>query len=271
MEFVPALCPPNGGNRPELWFVYRNNRLLVSRDNGTVSLPDPARIAASGITPRSPIYLGTLGDRDCYAADTDTDMTVPAPFVWMDLRGLLDTIGDELFWIAGRANHLLDWDRSHRCCGRCGNPTEDKAGERAKVCPACGLINYPRLSPAVIVAVVKDDQLLLARNHRFRGPYYSVLAGFVEPGETLEQCVQREIREEVSISVTNIRYFGSQPWPFPNSLMVGFVADYASGEIQVDNCELMEAHWFSADALPKIPPRVSIARQLIEWFKTNYS
>lgn len=184
----------------------------------------------------------------------------------MDLRALMNTIGDELFWIAGRANHLMDWDRSHRFCGRCGQPTVDKPDERAKHCPACGLINYPRLSPAVIVAVLKGDRLLLARNKRFRGAFYSVLAGFVEPGETLEQCVMREIREEVGIAVKNIRYFGSQPWPFPNSLMVGFVADYAGGEITVDNVELMEAAWFTATDLPQVPPRISIARQLIDWF-----
>ena len=143
---------------------------------------------------------------------------------------------------------------------------EDMPDERAKRCPACGLVNYPRLSPAVIVAVIKGDQILLARNKRFRAPFYSVLAGFVEPGETLEQCVQREIHEEVGLSVKNIRYFGSQPWPFPNSLMIGFVADYAGGEIAVDNSELMEAGWFSAESLPVLPSPISIAWQLIDWF-----
>jgi NAD+ diphosphatase len=187
----------------------------------------------------------------------------------MDLRGLLGAIGEELFWIAGRANHLMDWERSHRFCGQCGHPTENKSDERAKRCPACGRVNYPRVSPAVIVAVINGDRILLARNKRFRGPFYSVLAGFVEPGETLEQCVEREIHEEVGLSVKNIRYFGSQPWPFPNSLMVGFIADYAGGSIIVDNSELMEAGWFSADSLPNLPSKISIARRLIDWFAST--
>jgi NAD+ diphosphatase len=128
------------------------------------------------------------------------------------------------------------------------------------------LVNYPRLSPAIIVAVLKNKQVLLARNKRFKLPFYSVLAGFVEPGETIEECVQREIREEVGITVKNIRYFGSQPWPFPNSLMIAFVADYADGEITIDGSEIIDAAWFSKDDLPQIPPTISIARQLIDWF-----
>ncbi|MFP4194870.1 MAG: NAD(+) diphosphatase, partial [Desulfobacterales bacterium] len=140
-----------------------------------------------------------------------------------------------------------------------------------KICPQCGLINYPRVSPAVIVAVVKNGQILLARNKQARIPFYSVLAGFVEPSETLEQCVEREVGEEVGITVENIRYFGSQPWPFPNSLMIGFTAEYASGEIQIDSGELSDAGWFDKNSLPRVPPALSIAGQLIEWFVKNRS
>jgi NAD+ diphosphatase len=148
---------------------------------------------------------------------------------------------------------------------------EDKTDERAKTCPACGLNSYPRLSPAVIVAVVKDDKLLLATSPRFRSSFWSVLAGFVEPGETLEDCVVREVEEEVGITVRNVRYFGSQPWPFPDSLMLGFTAEYAKGEIKTDGMEIVEADWFGADNLPNVPPSVSIARRLIDWFVENYS
>lgn len=266
MAFIPAFHPPSGEGRPILWFIFDNNRLLVKSEAGTCSLPDGAEIAAFGADPEPGLFLGYFREYLCYAAALKADDGVPASWEWMDLRRLPGTIGEELFWIAGRANHLLDWDRSHRFCGRCGHPTEDKSDERAKQCPACGLVNYPRLSPAVIMAVVKGDRILLARNKRFRSPFYSVLAGFVEPGETLEQCVQREVHEEVGLRVKNIRYFGSQPWPFPNSLMVGFIADYAGGYITVDKSELMEAGWFSADALPMLPLKISIARQLIDWF-----
>lgn len=240
--------------------------LLVKSEDGACSLPDAARIAATGLEPEPRVFLGFLGGRPCYACEWGTDDALPASCEWMDLRSLPGAIGEELFWVAGRANHLLEWDRSHRFCSRCGSPTEEKSDERAKCCPVCGLINYPRLNPAVIMAVIKDNRILLARNKRFSAPFYSVLAGFVEPGETLEQCVQREISEEVGLSVKNIRYFGSQPWPFPNSLMVGFVADYAGGNIVVDNSELMEAAWFSAESLPLLPLKISIARQLIDWF-----
>ena len=266
MTFIPAVHPPADHDRPALWFIFNKNKLLVKSGNGTCSLPDAVQLDADGLKPVHSLFLGGLGKQLCYAAELEPDLTVPASWEWMDLRGLAGAVGEELFWIAGRANHLLDWDRSHRFCGQCGHPTEDKSDERAKRCQACGLVNYPRLSPAVIVAVIKGDRILLARNRRFRGPFYSVLAGFVEPGETLEQCVQREIHEEVGLSVKNIRYFGSQPWPFPNSLMVGFVADYAGGEITVDNSELMEAGWFAAEALPNLPLKISIARRLIDWF-----
>jgi NAD+ diphosphatase len=161
---------------------------------------------------------------------------------------------------------LIRWDRGHKFCGQCGKLTESKKDERAKICPSCGLSAYPRLSPAVIVAVVKGDRLLLGTSKRFRADFWSVLAGFVEPGETLEECVVREVREEVGILVENVHYFGSQPWPFPDSLMVGFTAEYAAGEITVDQTELTDANWFTADDLPRIPPKVSIARRLIDWF-----
>ena len=271
MPFTPAFQPPADENQGTLWFIFEKNKILINCENGACFIPDDKTITHCGITPTHRLFLGSLEGQRCYAAELPSGELAPEPYAWMDLRVLLDTINEELFWIAGLANHLLDWDRCHRFCGRCGQPTEDKTDERAKHCPACGLINYPRLSPAVIVAVVKDGKLLLARNKRFRGPFYSVLAGFVEPGEALEDCVRREIREEVGLEVKNIRYFGSQPWPFPNSLMVGFTADYAEGEIEVDNAELMEADWFAAHSLPQVPSRISIARQLIDWFVETHN
>jgi NAD+ diphosphatase len=266
MDFVPATQPPNDENRTSLWFIFQKNKILIDCSNGVCLIPEDDTLEACGFTPTHHLYLGSLGDRNCYAAEWSNDTPILEPYAWMDLRALLDTISEEIFWIAGLANQLLDWDRSHRFCGHCSHPTADKTDERAKQCPACGLIIYPRLSPAIIVAVVKGDRLLLARNRRFRGSFYSVLAGFVEPGETLEACVRREVREEVGLEVDNIRYFGSQPWPFPNSLMMGFVADYGKGEIRVDGAELLEADWFTAQSLPQVPSRISIARQLIDWF-----
>jgi NAD+ diphosphatase len=141
-----------------------------------------------------------------------------------------------------------------------------KAGPPARECPQCGYLSFPRISPAVIVLVERENQCLLGRSPRFKGEFYSVLAGFAEPGETLEETVAREVREETGIEVRDIRYFGSQPWPFPDSLMIAFTARYAGGEIRVDGEEIMDARWFTADQLPNIPPKISIARSLIEWF-----
>ena len=145
-----------------------------------------------------------------------------------------------------------------------------RSGERAKKCPKCGLSNYPRISPAIIVAVIRDGQLLLAHNNQFTKDLYSVVSGFLEVGETFEECVVREVKEETGITVKNINYFGNQPWPFPNSIMIGFTAEYAGGEIQVDGKEIGNANWFSSTEMPLIPNGLSIAKKLIDWFVDNY-
>ena len=165
-----------------------------------------------------------------------------------------------------KAVHLLEWEEKTRYCGRCGGEMGPSKEMNARECAGCGMLIFPRISPAVIVLVERDGQVLLARSTRFTADFYSVLAGFVEPGETLEDTVHREIREEVGIKVRNVRYFGSQPWPFPDSLMIGFTAEYASGEIRIDKTEIAEAGWFYPDKLPTIPGKISIARKLIDWF-----
>jgi ADP-ribose pyrophosphatase YjhB (NUDIX family)/predicted DNA-binding WGR domain protein len=152
----------------------------------------------------------------------------------------------------------------------CGASTIKKADEHAKVCPVCGHISYPRLSPAIIAAITKGDKLLLARNKNFAPGVYSVLAGFVEAGETLEECVKREIREEAGIEIKNIKYFGSQSWPFPNSYMLAFTAEHESGEIKIGEDEIADAGWFGADEIPKVPGSLSISRKLIDWFIEKY-
>jgi NAD+ diphosphatase len=183
------------------------------------------------------------------------------------LRRLFTEYGELFFRIAGTGSQLLTWDRTHKFCGACGALNTESTVERAKVCPSCGLVQYPRISPAVIVAIVKGDRILLARGARFRNTeMFSVLAGYVESGETLEECVQREVREEVGIEVGNIAYFSSQQWPFPHSLMVGFTAEHRAGGIREDGVEILEAGWFTADNLPRIPEKPSIARRLIDWF-----
>ena len=182
------------------------------------------------------------------------------------LRKLHYVLSDDLFAIAARAVQIMAWHSTHQFCGRCATPTIQLPTERAKRCPNCELRQYPRLSPAVIMLIYKEEQLLLARAPRFRNGMYSVLAGFVEPGESLEETVARETREEVGIEIKNIRYFGSQPWPFPNSLMLGFTAEYAGGEIVPEPGEIEDAAWFDKTSLPPVPGELSIARKLIDWF-----
>lgn len=187
----------------------------------------------------------------------------------VDLRRYHEAASEHEWLAAGRAVQIVEWARTHRFCGRCGNPTRLADRERAMRCPDCGLTAFPRLSPAMITLVTRgeagpDQEALLARGVQFRRPMYSCLAGFVEPGESLEDAVVREVAEEVGVTIANPRYFGSQPWPFPNSLMVGFRADYVSGDIVCDPTEIVDAGWYRKDGLPIIPPGISIARKIID-------
>lgn len=262
--FEPQVALPERIDRPAWWFAFAGSRLLVLEDDDRAGLPcliDPATVELHSARKH---FLGALGGRDCYAVELASNAVVPEGMALYGLRGLYGRLHDDLFSIAGRAIQVLDWDRTHQFCGRCGERTVHHPTERAKICPYCGLTNYPRLSPAVIVLVRRDDRILLARANRFATGFYSTLAGFVEPGETLEETVQREIHEEVGIEVKDIRYFGSQPWPFPNSLMLGFTAWWASGEIQIDDYEIKDAGWFHRDNMPQLPGKLSIARQLID-------
>jgi NAD+ diphosphatase len=180
------------------------------------------------------------------------------------LRSWFGVIDDETLAIAMRAVQVLEWDRTHRFCGACGTPTVQMGQERAKRCPACELVVYPRISPAMMVLVTRGRELLLGRGLNFPPGRYSALAGFMEAGETIEDTVHREVLEEVGVRVTDLRYFGSQSWPFPNSLMIAFHAEYAGGEMHANPDELADAQWFAPENLPQMPPRLSIARALID-------
>jgi NAD+ diphosphatase len=238
-------------------YLVHPKGLVVRRDgHGGLVLPTRADAGALGVT-----LSEDLGDGDASGVFVGP---APEPFEVAGLRDLFAPLGEASWHTAGRAVQLADWVATHRFCGRCATPTERVQGERCMRCPSCGLLAYPRIAPAVIVLVRRGDQALLARGARFPLPFYSTLAGFVEVGESLEQTVHREIREEVGVEVDRVRYFGSQPWPFPHSLMVGYNAEWTSGDIVADGSEILDAQWFSADALPAIPPRLSIARRLID-------
>lgn len=262
-EFVPSLGRPAEASDDALCFVVCRSEVLVLETASGPALPRFAEL--DGIDAAGAHYLGSLGGTDCFALVLEHS-DAPAGATFTGLRPLNGRIEDDVFWVAGRALQIVEWDTTHRFCGRCGTPTDPVPGERAKRCPACRLLAYPRISPAVIVRVTRGDEILLARGRRFAEPIYSVLAGFVEPGESLEETVVREIREEAGIEVAGVRYWGSQPWPFPHSLMVGFTAAWAGGELDVDDEELVDAGWFTRGTLPRLPMTFSIARRLIdEW------
>lgn len=266
-NFSPALHPPDEPPGSALWLAFSGDRLLVRASDDHAELVDYADLAELNVAFDEGHYLGRLGEVDCYTLELPST-EAPHGTTLEGLRGLYGRLPDELYSLAGRAVQILLWDKTHRFCGRCGTATVNAPAERAKLCPQCGLLSFPRLSPAVIMLIRKgQDELLLARNRAFAEGFFSVLAGFVEPGESLEEAVAREVHEEVNLEIRNIRYFGSQPWPFPHSLMIGFTAEYESGEIRPQADEIVEAHWYSRRGeLPRLPGKLSIARRLIDAF-----
>jgi NAD+ diphosphatase len=264
VNFLSSYQLNRGNHELAYWFAFSGYNLLVEMTGKGFRVPVAVDLASFDLTPVRSQFFGLLNGRPCYSAECSPAAPAPQNMAFKGLRSLFADLGEELFSIAGRALLVMDWDRTHQFCGQCGTPTADQTGERAKVCTHCGFIDYPRMSPAIIVAIKKGEQLLLARASRFPAALYSVIAGFVEPGESLEECLKREVREETGIEVHHIRYFGSQAWPFPNSLMIGFTADHAVGEIAIDGREIVDAGWFTAENLPAIPEKLSIARRLID-------
>lgn len=267
MKPFRSLVRPVEGRDPAgaMAFVFRRNEMLIWRDASGVAIPSYTQLAALGLDLNLETYLGELDGSDLIAWElSERAEEFPSGWELAGLRSVYGAIDDQLFALAGRAVQLLDWRRNHRFCGRCGSPTELMDGDRSTHCPNCGMYNYPRLSPAVIMTVERDGHLLLAHGVNFQAGVYSCVAGFVEPGESLEEAVAREVLEETGIQVSGVRYFGSQPWPFPNSLMIGFNAQYAGGEITLEDAEIADANWFTPDAMPQLPGKISIARRLID-------
>ncbi|MDP2292352.1 MAG: NAD(+) diphosphatase [Actinomycetota bacterium] len=252
-SFNPSLLPPDAAGRHRYIHVI----------GATVFIDDRPADASWAIH-----FLGMLDDEACWAVDVPHGED-PSYGAALDLYSLYGRTSEPEWAVAGRAVQLAEWARTHRFCGRCATPTEPSAGDRSMKCPACGLLAYPRLAPAMITLVTRgeagpEQEVLLARGVQFRAPMYSCLAGFVEPGESLEGAVVREVFEEVGVEVGNVQYRGSQPWPFPHSLMIGFRAEWQRGDIVCDPSEIVDAQWYTREALPPIPPAISIARRLID-------
>jgi NAD+ diphosphatase len=276
-QFRAAVDPTDGAHDPHngeprgRCFAFAGSDLIVAADrNDGSQVPTWAELRQWQIAPVRHQYLGTLDGEPCWSAEVAPSFMPPPQASLVGLRTLYDQLPEVHYGVAGRAIQIIAWERDHQFCGRCGAATEHVAAERARRCPACGLISYPRLSPAIIVLIERGDRILLARSHAFAQGRFGIIAGFVEPGETLEDAVRREVREEVSLELGNVEYFGSQPWPFPHGIMIGFRANHLRGEITIDTAELAEAGWYGLDDLPTIPAKLSIARRLIDHWATSH-
>ncbi len=264
LSFVPTHRSPDDPGTEPLCFAFRKRELLVTEAG---KLPSVEEIDANGIEAVRRQYLGTLNGVHCYSLELEPDFDPPGGLAFRDLRMLFGSLGVEQHAVAGRAVQIVDWDRSHQFCGQCASPTELSEGDRSRSCPNCRVPMYPRLSPAMIVAVERGSEILLGRSPHFPAGIFSCLAGFVEPGESAEEAVIREVFEETRIVVDNVQYFGSQAWPFPNSLMLGYTAQYVGGEIDTEHDELEDAKWCHADDMPNtFPGNISISQWLLNDF-----
>jgi len=266
LEFLPGLVEPEDQQGAANWFMFIKGKFVIIEGDVKNPVPFFPSLEKVGLQAVSRHYLGQFRGEPCYACELNSLVDLPSGFTVTDLRMMIGRLPENWFMIAGMARQILDWDVNHKFCGRCGVETHYHNKDRAKECPQCHLLQYPRLSPSIIVLVTRGKEVLLGRSPGFPPGMFSTLAGFVEPGETIEHAVHREVFEEVGIQIKNLQYQSSQPWPFPNSLMLGFHAEYLSGDIAIDNVEIVEADWWPIDQLPMIPPNGSISRQLIDQY-----
>ena len=244
------------------WFIFFNDQLLLQKKGETYTIP-------YSINPPVPVKnvleVSLLEDMPACTASVDTPLEETAEYLPMGLRASYDYLDPILHKIAGKAYELIYWDQHSRFCPSCGTKTVMQT-TISKQCPNCKYEIYPVVSPAILVLIRKGDAILLVHAWNFRGSFYGLVAGFLETGETLEECVRREVMEETGLEINNITYFGNQPWPYPSNLMVGFIADYVSGTIRLQDEELSEGAFFTKDNLPELPRKLSLARKMIDWW-----
>ena len=268
IKFQPSKVAIYNDDENDQMFLFKDDKLMVKVENEEISLPNKKIVEKANSPIRHLQCLGALNGIDCFCGEID-NLLDENTYKFIDLREYSRNVDSDWFLASSKALLLLNFVRDNQRCGVCGSPMLMKEGgeDRAIICTICNHMVWPKTAPAIIVAVTKGDRLLLAHNSTFPEGMYSVLAGFVELGETFEQCVRREVFEETGIKVQNIKYFGSQPWPFPNSYMIGFTAEYLDGEIEVDNHEIIDAKWFKKDEIPGLYRKsVSISSELINWF-----
>ncbi len=253
---------------PAYWFPFSGTRLLVHEDAQGTGLIQATDEELASLLPQNTLYIGKIDDTGCKTCEIDEQVPLPANWRAYDLRALFGLLDETAYSVVGYASQLLYWQRTSRYCPACGALNGSLGESWSRTCPQCGHTGYPPVVPAVLALVHNGEHILLSHKPGW-GKRYSIFAGFVEPGESLEGCVSREVGEEAGITVTDIRYFGSQPWPFPSQLMVGFQARYVSGEPRPDMQELDDVRWFHVDELPNLPPPLSLSYQLVKaWVRT---
>lgn len=252
----------------EHWFIFQNDQLLILREENANKLITPPTLTVIKDSLTRQYALGILQDGSIYfCAEISNDTPLPSHIEIVPLRKAFNLLGNEWFSAAVKAYSIITWDKNHQFCGRCGQPTSLRPSSFERACHACNLHFYPRISPSIIVRIQKDNEILMARSPHFSPGMYGLIAGFVEVGETLEEAARREVLEEVGIEIKNLNYFTSQPWPFPDSLMVAFTAEYAGGELIINHAEIEDAGWYSIDNLPGYTSSsVSVAAKLIDDF-----
>lgn len=266
VPFKPSKEPIYQNRDGDMLYLFNGDKLMVREAETGYEIPKRDEIKKLGLEIHYDQCLGAFGEVDCFGGIIEDE---PLGYSFVDLRTYSFGASYDEFLISSKAFLLSEFVRTNQRCGICGFPMtmKEEDNDRAMICTNCGHMVWPKTSPAIIVAVTKKDKLLLAHNKMFANGMYSVVAGFVEMGETLEDCIRREVLEETGIKVHNIKYFGSQPWAFPNSYMMGFTAEYLEGEIKVDNEEIVDANWYSKDEIPGLyRESVSISTRLIEWF-----
>jgi len=244
------------------WFIFFNDQLLLQKKGETYTIPYSIN---SPVTVKNVLEVNLLEDMPACTASMDTPLEETAEYLPMGLRASYDYLDPVLHKLAGKAYELIYWDQHSRFCPSCGTKTVMQT-TISKQCPNCKYEIYPVVSPAILVLIRKGDAILLVHARNFRGSFYGLVAGFLETGETLEECVRREVMEETGLEINNITYFGNQPWPYPSNLMVGFIADYVSGTIRLQDEELSEGAFFTKDNLPELPRKLSLARKMIDWW-----
>jgi len=253
----------------EYWFIFQNDKLLIMRNEKT-PLSNSTIITSLKHDLIKPHKLAQFDKTVIYCAELKTDFILPDTIETLSLRKALELLGDKWYNIAAKSFAIINWDKNHHYCGRCGTETKQDSDMFERVCPSCALEFYPRISPSIIVRIQKEDHILMARSHHFIPGAYGLIAGFIEAGESVEDAIHREVHEEVGITIKNLRYFGSQAWPFPDSLMIAFTAEYQSGELQINPKEIEDAGWYRFDNLPGRPSSsISIAKKLVDQFITE--